>query len=166
MCCGFLNFWNSQFARVEAVRDGFDEAILLDVDGYVAEGSGGTAVGQVLGTPEYMSPEQASGEPVDARSDIYSLGVVAYFILTGRLPFTGETVAAVLAQHITQPAPPLGSAVSPALARVVNRCIAKEPADRFQTAEAMAEAVEAAADRPRQLPAALERLGLTPSACD
>ena len=62
-------------------------------------------VGEVLGTPEYMSPEQASGEPVDGRSDLYALGAVDYFALSGKPPFTAPTTQAVLAQQITKPAP-------------------------------------------------------------
>ena len=127
---------------------------------HVTAGSGATAVGEVLGTPEYMSPEQASGEAVDGRSDIYSLGVVGFFVLSGKLPFHGPNVSAVLARHITQPAPPLLSAAPTApakLAQVVDRCLGKAPADRYQTAEALAEAIDAAVERRRQLPAPLER---------
>ena len=127
---------------------------------HVTEGSGATAVGQVLGTQEYMSPEQASGEEIDGRSDIYSLGVVGFFALSGGLPFHGPNVRAVLAQHITQPAPPLLSAaptVPAKLAQVVDRCLAKAPSDRYKTAEALAEAIDAAVERRRQLPAPLER---------
>src|SRR5207237_2234381 len=61
---------------------------------HVATGSGATAAGTILGTPDYMSPEQASGEPVDGRSDIYSLGVVGFHALSGTLPFTGDSAAA------------------------------------------------------------------------
>jgi hypothetical protein len=108
------------------------------------DASGGTAVGEVLGTAQYMSPEQASGEPVDGRSDLYSLGVVAFYALSGRLPFDAPDVAALLAMHITRPPPPLASVaqgVPGKLAQAVDRCLAKDPAERFQTGEALAEAV-------------------------
>src|SRR5438876_1093196 len=71
----------------------------------LAHASGETAVGELLGTPEYMSPEQAAGESVDGRSDLYSLGVVGFFALSGTLPFTAPTTQAVLAQHLTKMAP-------------------------------------------------------------
>jgi serine/threonine-protein kinase len=97
-----------------------------------------TRTGTVLGTPAYMSPEQAAGESaVDARGDIYSLGAVAFFALTGRPPFQGKTVGQILAAHRSEPPPPLGDfrPVVPAdLAAVVACCLAKEPGDRFQSA--------------------------------
>src|SRR6266550_2725281 len=64
-----------------------------------------TATGQVLGTVHYMSPEQISGEPVDGRSDLYSLGVVGFRALTGRLPFDNEVASAVLVAHVVKPPP-------------------------------------------------------------
>ncbi len=120
--------------------------------------AGVTGVGEILGTAEYMSPEQASGEPVDERSDVYSLGVVGYLAASGRLPFDGATISEVLAKHITQPAPPLAS-VEPegggALARAVDRCLAKEPAQRFQTAGELASALGESLEVRRDLPVAL-----------
>ncbi len=119
-----------------------------------------TTAGQVLGTPEYMSPEQASGQPMDGRSDIYALGAVGYLALSGRPPFTAPTVSQLLAQQITQPAAPLLSVatdVPPKLAQVVDRCLMKTPAERFASAEEVAEAVEAAVARPESLPQPLER---------
>jgi predicted Ser/Thr protein kinase len=120
--------------------------------------SGGTAVGEVLGTAQYMSPEQATGEPVDGRSDLYSLGVVAFYALSGRLPFDAAEVPALLAMHITKPAPQLAS-VTPGVpgkfAQAVDRCLAKDPAQRFQTGEALAEAVAASTAVVREVPPAI-----------
>ncbi|OGT92058.1 MAG: hypothetical protein A2083_06480 [Gemmatimonadetes bacterium GWC2_71_9] len=118
--------------------------------------SGSTAVGEVLGTAQYMSPEQACGEPVDGRSDLYSLGVVAFFALSGKLPFDAPDVAALLAQHITKPAPPLASlapGVPRRLARAVDKCLAKDPAQRFQTGETLGEAVAQSSEVAREVPA-------------
>lgn len=111
---------------------------------HVAAQPGFTTAGEVLGTAEFMSPEQASGEKLDARSDIYSFGVLAYYALAGRLPHEAATVQAVLAKHLTQPAPPLASLapqVPQRLARTVHRCLAKDPAERFADAEQLAEAL-------------------------
>ena len=118
--------------------------------------SGSTAVGEVLGTAQYMSPERACGEPVDGRSDLYSLGVVAFFALSGKLPFDAPDVAALLAQHITKPAPPLASlapGVPRRLARAVDKCLAKDPAQRFQTGETLGEAVAQSSEVAREVPA-------------
>ena len=106
-----------------------------------------TQDGHVLGTVHYMSPEQVSGLPLDGRSDLYGLGVVAFQILTGRLPFEGLPAPAVLVAHATRPAPRLldvAPHVPPALAAVVDRCLAKTPEARFPTGEALAEALGAA----------------------
>ena len=100
--------------------------------------------GGVVGTAPFMSPEQASGDAVDPRSDIYSLGVVAYYALSGRLPFTAATDEALLAMHIAEPAPPLASVaprVPPRLAQIVDRCLAKEPWARFADAAALVRAI-------------------------
>src|SRR6266446_2106974 len=100
--------------------------------------------GLVIGTAAFMSPEQASGDAVDARSDIYSLGVVAYYALSGRLPFQATTEEGFLTHHIADPAPPLASVapfVPPRLAHIVDRCLAKEPWERFPDAAALVRAV-------------------------
>ncbi|HXF71003.1 MAG TPA: Stk1 family PASTA domain-containing Ser/Thr kinase [Actinomycetota bacterium] len=92
----------------------------------------------VLGTASYLSPEQARGEPVDARSDLYSLGVVLYEMLTGRPPFTGDSPVAVAFKHVNEaPTPPskLAPDVPPDLEAVVMRCLAKNPANRYASAE-------------------------------
>ncbi len=110
--------------------------------------SGGmvTTVGMALGTPTYMSPEQAAADPhVDHRADIYAVGATAYEMLTGRPPFTGRTPQEVLAAHVTkvpEPVDQVRTAVPPALAELVTRCLAKQPADRPQSAEAMMPVLE------------------------
>jgi serine/threonine-protein kinase len=91
----------------------------------------------VLGTAAYLSPEQAQGQPVDARTDVYSLGCVLYEMLTGGAPFTGDTAVAIAYKHVQEtPAPPSSKNpdLSPALDAVVMRALAKNPANRYQTA--------------------------------
>ncbi|HYT03457.1 MAG TPA: serine/threonine-protein kinase [Gemmatimonadales bacterium] len=120
---------------------------------------GGTTGPQLLGTAEFMSPEQAGGGPLDERSDIYSLGVVGFYALSDRLPFQGADAMAVLAQHVTDPPPPLAS-VAPGvprrLAAVIDRCLAKDPAARFPSGAALAEAIARAVPR-RAAPAVAVR---------
>ena len=124
----------------------------------LAESKPLTATGQVLGTVHYMSPEQVSGEPIDGRSDVYALGVVAFLALSGRFPFDSETPSAILVSHVTKLAPRLSAAASDvpvALAAIVDRCLAKNPNERFGTSGQLAEALDAvrsdaaAADRAR-----------------
>src|SRR2546425_32719 len=114
----------------------------------VGSGSGTTGPREIVGTAEFMSPEQASGGVVDPRSDLYSLGVVAYYALSGRVPFEDTDPYVLLARHATEPAPPLAS-VAPAvprqLARIVDRCLAKEPSARFAGGSELAEAIDHAA---------------------
>lgn len=104
----------------------------------VAEAAPLTATGTVLGTVHYMSPEQVAGEPVDRRSDVYSLGVVAFYALAGRFPFDSPTASAVLVAHVTKVAPSLADTaptVPRPLARLVDRCLAKDPDSRIQSCE-------------------------------
>jgi serine/threonine-protein kinase len=111
-------------------------------------GSGVTATGHVVGTPEYMSPEQARGDELDARSDVYALGVVMYEAFTGRVPFHGRTPIETILMHIHE-APPLdgseGADIPLPLLPVLRRAMAKEPQDRFESAAEAATALRAAA---------------------
>jgi tetratricopeptide (TPR) repeat protein len=106
-----------------------------------------TTVGVTLGTPTYMAPEQASADPhIDHRADIYAVGVVGYELLAGRPPFIGSTPQEVLAAHMAETPEPLTHhrpAVPPALATLVMKCLAKRPADRWQTAEELLPQLEA-----------------------
>ncbi len=102
-----------------------------------------TATGQIAGTPAYMSPEQARGDRTDARTDIYSLGIVLYEILAGRVPFEADTTMGVLLKHIHEPPEPIPG-LSPHLEAVIERALAKKPEDRFQTPLELAQAFEAA----------------------
>ncbi len=114
----------------------FGLAKILDLDS-AGSLAGLTRQGAVFGTPAYMSPEQARGEPTDARSDLYSCGVIAFKMLCGRTPFRGETPALVMAQHVSEPVPSLHALVEgldPRLVALVERLMAKRPADRFQDA--------------------------------
>jgi len=115
-----------------------------------------TRVGQVLGTPEYMSPEQASGQSVDHRSDIFALGIVLYRLIVGRVPFAGETFMEVISKVLSErPAPPRTLCDAPELTAdleaVILRALAREPQDRFPTMDAMLEALrQATSDAPTQ----------------
>jgi len=104
----------------------------------VAGPSVATAGGLTPGTPAFMAPEMAVGEPVDSRADIYALGCVAYYLLTAKLVFEAENAVQVLLKHVTEsPVPPSvrgGSPMPPELDEVVLACLAKEPADRPQSA--------------------------------
>ena len=109
--------------------------------------SGLTSVGVALGTPAYMAPEQAAGDPnIDHRADIYALGAMAYEMLTGRAIFRGMSPHQMLAAHITEPVQPvtdLRPAMPPALADLIMECLAKNPADRPQSAAEVLQTLEA-----------------------
>ncbi len=113
-----------------------------------SEDLGLTRDGQIIGTPLYMAPEQARGGPaVDARADLYALGVVCHELLTGALPFDATSVFDMIVKHATEPPPPLRRArpeLPAALEEVVLRSLAKKPEDRFQTVAEMRDAWEAA----------------------
>ncbi len=103
-----------------------------------------TLPGHVLGTPAYMSPEQINGKPVDGRSDLFSLSVIAYWLLTGVKPFDGDTITEVCAQvvgKVPQRASELCSSLAPGYDHFFSRALAKEPAQRYQTGKELAGAV-------------------------
>jgi len=100
-----------------------------------------TRTGMVVGTAQYLSPEQAQGMEVNAASDVYSLGVVAYECMAGARPFDGASQVAIALAHINRPPPPLPADVPPAVRLLVERALAKDPADRFPDGGAFAEAI-------------------------
>jgi hypothetical protein len=131
----------------------FGIAKVAHAKGTVAEFQ--TRAGEFFGTAEYASPEQCGGDPVDARSDIYSLGIILYELLTGRTPFHADTPQGYLALHMAYEPPPFaeanpGVSIPDAVERVVMRCLAKRATDRYETASALADALtQAAGYRPR-----------------
>jgi len=132
-----------------------DFGIARRIDASPGSAGGLTRVGEVVGTPEYMSPEQASGDAVDGRSDLYSLGLVAWFALTGKTAVTAETTHKVLVKQLTESLPPLISVrpdLPAALTDAVDRCVAKDPEARDATANALVEALEAAQRAAPEIP--------------
>jgi serine/threonine-protein kinase len=114
----------------------FGLAKLLNLDPDITQ----TGVGMVAGTPAYMSPEQADGRVLDARSDVFSVGTVMYELLAGRRAFEGRTTAQIVSAVLRDDPPPLEA--PPALARVIMRCLAKDPRQRFQTMTDLKAALE------------------------
>jgi predicted Ser/Thr protein kinase len=114
--------------------------------------------GAISGTPEFMSPEQVLGLPLDPRSDLYSLGATAFFAMSGKLPFEGSEATQVMARQVTEPAPPLASmgiAVPRKVGALIDRCLAKEPGHRPESAQALAEQLALAMEQRREAPPAL-----------
>jgi beta-lactam-binding protein with PASTA domain len=106
-----------------------------------------TETGSIMGTAQYLSPEQAQGHGVSAASDLYSIGVMLYEMLAGRLPFEGDSAVSIALKHLSEPPPPLSQFrpdVHPALEAVVMAALAKDPAQRWQSAEDFAQGLEAA----------------------
>jgi serine/threonine protein kinase len=113
--------------------------------------TGLTGTGMVIGTPEYMSPEQCRGGKVDVRSDIYSLGVVIFEIFAGRVPFVGDSVMATLFMHMQEPPPlagPLAARIPGSAIPILRKALAKVPAERYATAGEVAAALEQARSAP------------------
>jgi eukaryotic-like serine/threonine-protein kinase len=160
-------------------RDLKPQNIMVDSQGRVkvmdfglarsAELSGLTQTGGILGTPDYMSPEQVKGEEADARSDLFSLGIVFYELLTGRMPFQANTPYATLWKRVNDRAVPpakLDPSVSAQLSQIVAKCLEPDPESRYQSAAEILRDLEAGtAPRPLLGPGrltVLRRLGLSP----
>jgi serine/threonine protein kinase len=134
----------------------------LVTDFGIARGAAETQIsdpGQVMGTAHFMSPEQAASETLDGRSDLYSLGVVGYLSVSGKLPFDAPSIPALLVKQLGTEAPALAT-VAPAVPRglvdVIDRCLRKAPGERFASGEELAEALDAASSPVRaKLPMAL-----------
>ena len=145
---------------------GKDDHVTL-TDFGIAQAASGTRLtrtGMLVGTPEYMSAEQAQGDAIDHRTDVYSLGVVLYETLTGRVPFRADTPLSTLLQHAQKP-PPSPRSLIPTLSRdverVVLRALSKDPATRYQSAGALASALQAATRGQPQPTAPHARTGAT-----
>ncbi len=145
----------------------FGIAKMSEVESDGAPGRKLTKTGMIFGTPEYMSPEQASGKELDHRVDIYAMGVILYELLTGSVPFVGDSFMGVLTQHMFDSPAPLheknpGLQTPAALEQVVYRAMAKEPDERFQTMAELAEALTAALEG-RVIASAKTQLGFAPN---
>jgi eukaryotic-like serine/threonine-protein kinase len=154
-----------RFAHKHGVvhRDIKPHNVLIDGDGRVkvtdfgiarAGASDMTETGAIMGTAQYVSPEQAQGRPVDARSDLYSIGIVLYEMLTGQVPFDGESAVTIALKQVSEdPVPPaqLNPAVSPALEAVVLRAMEKQPQRRFADADEFIAALVAARAAPNEV---------------
>jgi len=144
---------------------GIAKAVANSLVSPTATGAGITQAGLSLGTPSYMSPEQATGEPVDGRSDIYSLGCMLYEMLSGDVPFRAPVAQSVIAKHLTAPAPSVRAVRDSVPANVdaaVSRAMAKDPSDRFQNAAAFAAALLNAAPVATASPSSLTSVAVLP----
>lgn len=148
---------------VEPMPDGSERARVLDFGmAKMLRGDGNdsltalTEQNMVFGTPEYMAPEQARGDEVDARCDVYAAGVILYELLTGSVPFESNTAIGTMTAHLVEtPVPPSsrapGRPISKALEGVVLHALAKDPRDRYPSAAALATALERATDDPNDV---------------
>jgi serine/threonine-protein kinase len=139
------NLFLTRDGRVKILDFGLARVVATDPADTQAGTEAGTRPGIVLGTASYMSPEQARGQPLDARSDIFSAGIVLYEMLSGSRPFSGESAVETMNAILSETPAPLTS-VAPALDRVVRRCLEKTPERRFQHARDIAFTLESLSD--------------------
>ena len=138
------------------IESGSGRALVADFG--IAAATADVSTHGIAGTPEFMSPEQASGATIDLRTDIYSLGATAFYAFSGRLPFEGHTATEILAKHVTEQAPALassGTTVPRRIMALVDQCLAKDPGRRPASADAVAEQFGLALEQRRDLPVAL-----------
>jgi serine/threonine-protein kinase len=138
------------FKPHNVIVDGAGHAKVTDFGIARAGASEMTETGSIMGTAQYLSPEQAQGHAVTAASDLYSIGVMLYEMLAGRLPFEGDSAVSVALKHLSEPPPPISAFrpdVHPALESVVMAALAKDPALRWQTAEDFAAGLAAAGEQ-------------------
>jgi len=163
--------WALAYAHAQGVvhRDVKPDNILLEMGSgramvtdfgiaRAAAEAAGVDASEPMGTPEFMSPEQVAGAHADARSDLYGLGMVGHFLLSGRVPLRGATAAETLAKHLTESAPPLASIVPglpTALSAAIDRCLERDPGLRFADGEALARAIGQALPNRREIPTAI-----------
>jgi beta-lactam-binding protein with PASTA domain/tRNA A-37 threonylcarbamoyl transferase component Bud32 len=147
----------AEFAHKRSVihRDFKPHNVIVDAEGQAkvtdfgiarAGASEMTETGSIMGTAQYLSPEQAQGHPVTAASDVYSIGIMLYEMLTGRLPFTGDSAVSIALKHLSEQPPPMsqgGLQIEPNLEQVVMGALVKDPAGRWQTARDFSDALEA-----------------------
>jgi eukaryotic-like serine/threonine-protein kinase len=131
----------------------------------IAHATTHTAVGTVSGTPAYMSPEQARGDKTDHRTDIYSLGIVLYEMLAGRVPFEADSQLSVIYMHINSPPPPVPGVSGPIQA-ILDRALAKDPNDRYQSSGEMAADFSQALEMERKAEAVVETQVVAPEQKD
>ena len=137
----------SDFGIAKIFDDSHQETLLQLAPGRLHNDPSLTSADQMIGTADYMAPEQINHQPVDARTDVYALGIVFFQMLTGHVPFTSTTIQGLLFQHVYTPPKPvreLNPDVPEVLEKIIFRALAKAPAQRFPSAEAMAQALEAA----------------------
>jgi eukaryotic-like serine/threonine-protein kinase len=135
-------------ANVMRLKDGHTLKVMdFGIAQFASDDFQATRFGDVLGTPQYMSPEQAQGASVDGRSDLFSVGIMLYLMLTGKAPFDGGSLMTISSQIVNDPPPSLESLrvdTPPALRKIIERCLEKQPEKRFQTGKELARVIRQA----------------------